>query len=357
MISYQKLITVHLLCSFLLSVVVVVVDGKSFISPRSSTEPKLKTNILGEHNIHGKSIINKASTRATAEAPVKTSSVRKVKTFLSKLNEKENFTPTSTTSESSERVEALQKSSLLPLKISTSTTSRRQLTETQYGELQATNLNHNGKYHDSSKTATDTKTTLEKEFIKSTNKSIVRNANDKQSGDNIIRKSSTKTKNNVVFKNNEDTTASAKQQQQQERDSRNITLSVQQQSQLQKEAKSDSLNNTTKTLPEQHQQHPQQELEKRDCCHHYYDHGHDLMEMHNNPHHEGSDFMEGPAHDEFHSVDEHGSRLDLGDEDLGGGLSHGVGGGGGGGHLGTGIGGNYGGDGGRELFLFYYFLF
>ena len=160
MISYQKLITVHLLCSFLLSVVVVVVGGKSFISPRSSTEPKLKTNILGEHNIHGKNIINKASTRATEEAPVKTSSVRKVKTFLSKLNEKENFTPTSTTSESSERVEALQKSSLLPLKISTSTTSRRQLTETQYGELQATNLNPNGKYHDSSKTATDTKTCL-----------------------------------------------------------------------------------------------------------------------------------------------------------------------------------------------------
>ena len=26
---------------------------------------------------------------------------------------------------------------------------------------------------------------------------------------------------------------------------------------------------------------------KRECCH-YYDHGHDLMEMHNNPHHYGS---------------------------------------------------------------------
>lgn len=54
-------------------------------------------------------------------------------------------------------------------------------------------------------------------------------------------------------------------------------------------------------------------LEKRECCH-YWDHGHDLMELHNNPHHWGSDFMHGPAHDEFHSIDEHGERLDLGEQ-------------------------------------------
>eukprot|EP00111_Clytia_hemisphaerica_P016439 TCONS_00048687-protein len=68
-------------------------------------------------------------------------------------------------------------------------------------------------------------------------------------------------------------------------------------------------------------------LEKRECCH-YWDHGHDLMELHNNPHHYGTDFMHGPAHDEVHSIDEHGERLDLGDEDLGGG---------GGGHHGHGL--------------------
>lgn len=83
---------------------------------------------------------------------------------------------------------------------------------------------------------------------------------------------------------------------------------------------------TANTTAPQQQQH----RDKRDCCHHYYDHGHDLMEMHNNPHHFSSDYMEGPAHDEFHSVDEHGSRLDLGDEDLGGIGHHGLGGGGGG---------------------------
>jgi len=31
-------------------------------------------------------------------------------------------------------------------------------------------------------------------------------------------------------------------------------------------------------------EHNNSVIAKRECCH-YYDHGHDLMEMHNNPHH------------------------------------------------------------------------
>jgi len=62
--------------------------------------------------------------------------------------------------------------------------------------------------------------------------------------------------------------------------------------------------------------------------------------------------MHGPAHDEFHSIDEHGERLDLGDEDLQGGGNHGnvlgyVGGayGADGGGFGDGLGGSQGGGG------------
>lgn len=90
-------------------------------------------------------------------------------------------------------------------------------------------------------------------------------------------------------------------------------------------------------------------IEKRECCH-YYDHGHDLMEMHNNPHHYDGDFLHGDAHDEYHSLDEHGERVDMGTEPGPSYYTGSHGGTGGGIHGGGGYGGgNYGGGGGGSL--------
>lgn len=49
----------------------------------------------------------------------------------------------------------------------------------------------------------------------------------------------------------------------------------------------------------------------------YYDHNHNMMGMHNHPYHSGGDFMHGGGHDEFHSIDEHGGRMDLGSVEMG----------------------------------------
>ena len=288
MMFYRRLITVYLWFSILL-LSAIAVDGKTLNSPQPTDDTGLEADI-GGHAIASNLNSANGSTADDNDIVAVKSSVRKSKASLWKNSEK--VTRASIDVSISKHSKEVESTNTSPLK--TTTLTSRRITKTGHEQHLLTHR--------------------------------VANVNSKKPATTVP----------VETNNN----------------SRNI-VNLPQQHQQQEPEKRD--NNTTNTIsrntikssnPKQQQQ---QELEKRDCCHHYFDHGHDLMEMHNNPHHEGSDFMEGPAHDEFHSVDEHGSRLDLGDEDLGGGVSHGLGGwgGGGGGHLSTGIGGGY--DGGMNF--------